>query len=466
MTDSDSSNGSGAFPLAGPVIAAFGGIRPMATRLDVPVSTVQGWKQRDAIPDNRFDQIRDAASADGIDLEALPAVDASAEDDGSVIDTAGPADTAAAAPADTSAAPSTATREALAGTPDTRSQNAEKASSAPAGNTSGPGSGAMPVAVLALVVALAAGGWVWWSQQPQSGASSLANEVAALKSEVAKLSVASDRPVATAQQLDALSGRLDDLAKKVDSTAANTTDDARLDALGSDISSVKAAIGDAQKSMLTTTAEMASLRTGVDNTMSDISARLVAVENRDNTAAAREARAVGLAIAANEIRRTLRSGASFAGELTTLRQLASGDADLAAPVVTLAASATDGLPSAAALARRFDTLIPAILSADRVHDEAPWYRQALDRVTGVISIRRVGADAGGDTVDAVVARAEAALADGDLVGAVTQVETLQGDAAKAAAAWLADAKRVVAAEAAVAQINSKALATLAASRSQ
>ena len=28
------------------IIKAFGGIRPMASKLDVPVSTVQGWKQR------------------------------------------------------------------------------------------------------------------------------------------------------------------------------------------------------------------------------------------------------------------------------------------------------------------------------------------------------------------------------------------------------------------------------------
>ena len=55
------------------VIAAFGGIRPMAHTLDVPVSTVQGWKQRDAIPENRVADIIAAAAAHGVDLSGTSA---------------------------------------------------------------------------------------------------------------------------------------------------------------------------------------------------------------------------------------------------------------------------------------------------------------------------------------------------------------------------------------------------------
>ncbi|MFQ5971979.1 MAG: carph-isopro domain-containing protein, partial [Alphaproteobacteria bacterium] len=41
-----------------PLIERFGGIRPMAARLGVAVSTVQGWKQRDAVPAKRLEAIR------------------------------------------------------------------------------------------------------------------------------------------------------------------------------------------------------------------------------------------------------------------------------------------------------------------------------------------------------------------------------------------------------------------------
>lgn len=61
---------------AQPVIDAFGGIRPMATKLGVPVSTVQGWKQRDTIPASRVPSIAAAARAHGVamptELQAAP----------------------------------------------------------------------------------------------------------------------------------------------------------------------------------------------------------------------------------------------------------------------------------------------------------------------------------------------------------------------------------------------------------
>ena len=56
---------------AQPVIDAFGGIRPMAAKLDVPVSTVQGWKQRDTIPAGRIEAIVNAAREHGVALPAL-----------------------------------------------------------------------------------------------------------------------------------------------------------------------------------------------------------------------------------------------------------------------------------------------------------------------------------------------------------------------------------------------------------
>ncbi|MBK1697029.1 uroporphyrinogen-III synthase [Rhodovibrio salinarum] len=51
------------------VIQRFGGIRPMATKLGVAVSTVQGWKNRGAIPESRHDEILAAAHANNINLD-------------------------------------------------------------------------------------------------------------------------------------------------------------------------------------------------------------------------------------------------------------------------------------------------------------------------------------------------------------------------------------------------------------
>jgi hypothetical protein len=53
------------------IIARFGGLRPMSTKTDIPVTTIQGWKKRNSIPDNRMEEIRQAARKHGVDLSEL-----------------------------------------------------------------------------------------------------------------------------------------------------------------------------------------------------------------------------------------------------------------------------------------------------------------------------------------------------------------------------------------------------------
>lgn len=70
-SDSQHRGGSSGSASAHPVhdvIQAFGGIRPMANKLGIAVSTVQGWKNRDAIPDSRHKDIREAARKHGVAL--------------------------------------------------------------------------------------------------------------------------------------------------------------------------------------------------------------------------------------------------------------------------------------------------------------------------------------------------------------------------------------------------------------
>ena len=50
------------------IIQKFGGIRPMAAALNVPVSTVQNWKESGLIPAGRQQRILDRSLALGIDL--------------------------------------------------------------------------------------------------------------------------------------------------------------------------------------------------------------------------------------------------------------------------------------------------------------------------------------------------------------------------------------------------------------
>ena len=448
MTDENSSGATpestpaatSEFPGAAAAIAAFGGIRPMAARLDVPVSTVQGWKQRDAIPENRVAQIRAAAAADGIDLSATAGTDGNDRDVGDARPVASPPQSAPAA----GAAPDSPA--------EARPQSAQTAASAAPASPASSSGGASVLAVLALLVALAAGGgagWLWWTQH-QSRGDDLAGRIDALESTLSMRAAGTD---AVASQLAALAGRVDTLAGKLDTLAETASDN--------DLAGIRSALDDAQAAITANRAAQAALQTGIDATLDDISGRLVAVEKRQGDTAAVEARAVGLAIAASEIRRTMRSGAPFGGELATLRALAGADAALTQPLATLEAEAPNGLPTATDMARRFDALIGDIITADRVQNDTSWYQRVLDRVSGLASVRRIGGDSTGDSVDAVIARTEAELADGDLAGAVAEAATLQGPAGETVAPWLADARDLLAAEDAVAAINTRALAALA-----
>ena len=50
------------------LIKAFGGLRPMARRLNIPLGTVQGWQTRGNIPSARIDSVRDLARQHGVEF--------------------------------------------------------------------------------------------------------------------------------------------------------------------------------------------------------------------------------------------------------------------------------------------------------------------------------------------------------------------------------------------------------------
>ena len=64
------------------IISLFGGIRPMANKLEVAVSTVQGWKERNKIPNARYKQILHVAIENGLmSNNSNPSYSAEAADD-------------------------------------------------------------------------------------------------------------------------------------------------------------------------------------------------------------------------------------------------------------------------------------------------------------------------------------------------------------------------------------------------
>ncbi|HLI66118.1 MAG TPA: mitofilin family membrane protein [Caulobacteraceae bacterium] len=143
------------------------------------------------------------------------------------------------------------------------------------------------------------------------------------------------------------------------------------------------------------------------------------------------------ALAAADLGQAAQTSRPFADEVAALSRLLPDSPDLRA----LAAYAASGAPSRANLAIQLDGLADHIVVAAQ---EPPKDSGALAHLghmlAAVFTVRRVDRLTGSDP-DAILARAQRRADEGDLEGAVREVDTLSPAGREAAAAWLAEAGR-------------------------
>jgi uroporphyrinogen-III synthase len=176
-------------------------------------------------------------------------------------------------------------------------------------------------------------------------------------------------------------------------------------------------------------------------------------------AAARGSAVIGIAA---RISAGVTAGQPFATDLGLLAPLAQGDARLGELIATLQPLAARGVASRASLAASFPAMARAAL-ADDLADDSLWQR-LLGRLKSLVSLRRVGPDVQGDSVEARLARAEAAIGAGDLAKAVELVKSLPPQTSRATADWLARAEAHLAARRAVDQLAAQAVSLLGSAR--
>jgi hypothetical protein len=169
-------------------------------------------------------------------------------------------------------------------------------------------------------------------------------------------------------------------------------------------------------------------------------ANLVAAVEQSQKTAARDDRAVRLALAATALNAAVERGDAFAAELATVKALGA-DPKL---VAALEPFARAGVPTAATLARQFSALAPSLLQAS----EPPPRDSVLGRLQlnaeKLVRIRRVDEAPGSDGA-AIVARGEAKAGRGDLAGAVAELGELPPNARAPAEAWIKSVQARIAA---------------------
>src|SRR5262245_17635220 len=167
--------------------------------------------------------------------------------------------------------------------------------------------------------------------------------------------------------------------------------------------------------------------------------RVAAVEQSQKTAA-RDDRAVRLALAATALNAAVERGDAFAAELATVKALGA-DPKL---VATLEPFARAGVPTAATLARQFSALAPSLLQASEPTPREGVLGRLQMNAEKLVRIRRIDEAPGSDGA-AIVARSEAKAGRGDLAGAAAELGELPPNARAPAEAWIKSAQARIAA---------------------
>lgn len=187
--------------------------------------------------------------------------------------------------------------------------------------------------------------------------------------------------------------------------------------------------------------------------MAQLTARLQALETRQG----RAAQAAAEALTAAALLEAAQTSRPFPGELAALEAVLPPSADLSG----LRPYAERGAPSRAALAASFPDYASRAAAASRSPEEdAGLLARIGQTLSRVITLRRVG-DVPGKGVDAVIARAESQLLDGDLVAALGTLDALPPAGRMALAPWRERAEGRAIIDRRIADIRNRALRNLA-----
>jgi hypothetical protein len=157
------------------------------------------------------------------------------------------------------------------------------------------------------------------------------------------------------------------------------------------------------------------------------------------------------------LKRALDRGDSYARELEAARKTVAGAMDLAG----LDHASTTGVPTLGTLAKELKGVASAALDAEAEQPDASVLDRLMAGARSVVRVRKTHHTADDTSVEATLARMEAALKDGNIGEVLAQSKRLPPKAAAAAAGWLGRLEARYAADKAVAEIEAALKSALA-----
>jgi hypothetical protein len=294
----------------------------------------------------------------------------------------------------------------------------------------------------------------------QSAATSLANRVGQLETAIsAQRAELEKRPAAPSVDLQPIDTALHALTQRVDHLEAavksGTQIEPTLAATRAELQQAEQRLAAIERqSALRVESETAAAKNTEQELASlhkadaDLVQRVAVLERETQSQTATALRADGmLALLLAQMREAVEQARPFPTEFNAFVSLAQ-DQDLAAAARPLAEAAHNGAPSRAVLEKRLAELAGSLAATNQPADDADWGTQTLARLRSLVTIRRI--DSAPQTgPEAAVSAARAALAGGDLAGAVAALDPAIGANADAVRPWLRMAHERLAVETAL-----------------
>jgi hypothetical protein len=292
------------------------------------------------------------------------------------------------------------------------------------------------------------------SDAVQSAMGALAHRVDQLDS---RLAAAEKRPAPPSVDTDAINSALGALGRRVDQLESAAKPDfgpirAEMQQVEQRLAAIETQSASRIASEIAASKDMQQELSRLGKVEGDLADRVAALEREAQSQNRAELRSDGmLALLLGQMREAIDQARPFPAEFNAFVRLAR-DSDLAAVAQPLAEPARNGVASRAVLVKGLAELTGRMAAPSDPAAHSDWREQTLARLRGLVTIRRIdgsshaGSDGGSD---GVVGVAQAALARGDLAGAVAALEPLTGADAEAAHPWLLMARERLAAEAAL-----------------
>lgn len=481
---------------ASAIIERFGGIRPMAGKINVPVTTIQGWKKRDVIPGNRRDDIIAAARQNGIDISDL--IDASSIANQNDRGTPSAAAAPTAQPAhNTSAAPARP-REERGEDPFVRSRPMDRSHDDLMAEIQSSSERAVKVSIWAttglMLVVMAAGAFMMWPKAKQieeqgTKLATLEGEVGELGDEVRDVNRrASFLRDMVPEDMQAKLDKIQNQAQNLQSTVAQISEQAsgiKDTVLAEDAGTLSERLAKLEEQVVLLTgsedignmvarlrsleetvagqnqlsgamAELTGIVDSLDGKVGTLEQKLsdVKASNADGAlsqtlgdVSGNDLKAAAMLLAFSQLRDSLNRQAPFEEDLSLLQKMVGEDnPELQSALMRLAPRANGGVLTPEGLSGEFKGLAGDIVVSSLKGEDISIMEKAKVRLGQVLQVEKNGEMITGTDTQAKVARAQAMLDKGDVSGALAELKTLEGEAATTAQPFVQEAEMTLLAQ--------------------